>query len=350
MMFRSSRFVGVPAIAILIAILSATVVWGQDTHGVEPLDEPEEVSVAYVPIMKFAPLYVAAHRGFFEKYGLEVEINRVGSGTEAIAFLSGGQIDVGGIAIVTSLWNGWNEGLDLKVFAPGGFEPFEDSPTKVMVRSDLVERGIVDNVSDLRGRRVAVAGGPGSGGEYLITKALERGDLTIRDVNIINMGNPDMPSAFESRSIDAGLLGSPYAQQVEDAGFAEPLATDLVPGLMTVAFVGSGNFIEDRPEVAERFTLALTEAAREMQGDDFLSDENVAAYLSSIDATRESIRGDRQLVFDPDQEIPVDGLADIERVHRENGRTQYDDPIDLDVVVETSYTEFARDVLGPYNE
>lgn len=350
MVFRRQWYRSVLVVPILFVTLFATNVAGQDTHGVEPFDEPEEVTVAYVPIMKFAPLYVAAHRGLFEKYGLDVQIDRVASGTEAIAFLTEGQIDVGGIAIVTSLWNGWNEGLDIQVFAPGGLEPFEDSPTKLMVRSDLVDRGIVEDVADLRGRNLAIAGGPGSGGEYLASKALELGDLTIRDVNIINMGNPDMPSAFEGGAIDAGILGSPYAQQVDDAGFAEPLATDLTPGLMTVAFVGSGNFINNRPEVAERFTLALTEAARLMQGDDFLASENMDAYLRFVDATPEAIRGDQLLEFDPDQEIPVDGLADIERVHRENGRTQYDDPIDLDVVVETSFTEFAREVLGPYDE
>ncbi len=44
--------------------------------------------------------------------------------------------------------------------------------------------------------------------------------------------------------------------------------------------------------------------------------------------------------------IPVDGLADVERVHRENGRTEYDTPIDLGNVVTTDFTEWARGVLG----
>jgi NitT/TauT family transport system substrate-binding protein len=139
------------------------------------------VRVAYVPIMKFAPLYVAAERGLFDALGLDVTIDRVASGTEAIAFLEQGQIDVGGIAIVVSLWNGWSQGLDLRVIAPGGLEPFEGSPTKLMLRADLADE--VTEIADLRGRTVAVAGGPGSGGEYLAAKALERGGLTIRDVD-----------------------------------------------------------------------------------------------------------------------------------------------------------------------
>ena len=319
-------------------------------QAVEPLDPPEQVSVAVVPILKFAALYVAAERGVFEKYGLDVEINAVASGTEAIAFLEQGQIDVGGIAIVTSLWNGWNQGIDIRVFAPGGLEPFENSPTKFMVRKDLYDSGAVDTIEELSGRTVAMAGGPGSGGEYLAAKALERGGLTIRDVQPINLANADMPAGFANGSIDAAVLGSPYAEQIEADGTGVTLAADLVPGLMTVAFVGSGQFLEDRPEVAQRFTLALLEAARMMQGDDYLSDENIAAYLAFVNSTEEAIRTGTPVLYDPDLTIPVDGLADVERVHRENGRTEYDEPIDLDNVIVTEFAEWALEMAGPYQQ
>ena len=312
-----------------------------------PLDPPEKVKVAYVPIMKFATMYVAADRGLFEKYGLDVEIEKVKSGTEAIAFLTNNTVDVGGIAIVTSLWNGWSEGLPLRIIAPGALEPFENSPTKVVVRKDLVDSGKVKTIADLKGMKVALAGGPGSGGEYLLSKALERGDLTIRDVETIKMGNADIPAAFENGSIDAALLGSPYADQVIDAGHGVALATDLTPGLMTVAFVGSENFVNNRKDVAQRFVLALTEASRMMQGDDYLSDENIAAYLKYVNSTEEAIRKGRRVIYDPNMEIPVEGLADVERTHRENGRTEYTDPIDLNSVVDTSFVDKAIELLGP---
>lgn len=334
----------------LLAAIAVLALFGSAFAQVEPLNPPERVSVAYVPIMKFATLYVAAERGLFADLGLDVVINRVASGTEAIAFLTEGQIDVGGIAIVTSLWNGWNQGLDIRVIAPGGLEPFENSPTKLMVRADLVESGAVTSIEDLRGRTVAVAGGPGSGGEYLAAKALERAGLTIRDVNLINVANPDMPASFEGGAIDAGILGSPYAQQVEEAGFGVELAGDLTPGAMTVAFVGSNNFVTNRPEVAQRFALALMQAARLMQGDDFLSQANIDSYLTYVSSTPEALAGDALLVFDPNQEIPVHDLADVERTHRENGRTEYTDALDLSNVVNTDFTEWALDILGVYGQ
>ena len=313
---------------------------------VAPLDPPQDVRVAYVPIMKFATAYVAEGRGIFAKYGLNVELERVKSGTEAIAFLDQGSVDIGGISIVASLWSAWNRGLDIRIIAPGALDPMTNGPTKLLARKDLSDSGAIKTIADLKGKRIGAAGGPGSGGEYFVSKALEQADLTIRDVELINIGNADMPAAFEAKSIDAALLSSPFSDQVLNAGHGVVLAQDFTPGLMTVAFVGSGKLIEERPEVAERFVLALAEAARMMQGDDYLSPENIEAYLKHTASTEEAIRNGAPVIYDPNIEIPVDGLADLERVHRENGRTEYEEPLDLSKAVDETFAEQAVETLG----
>ena len=112
--------------------------------------------------MKFATAYVAADRGLFKKYGLDVELEKVKSGTEAIAFMTQGSVDVGGIAIVTSLWNSWNRGLAIRIIAPGGLEPMQGSPTDLLVSKKAMDAG-VKTLADLKGKKIAAAGGPGSG-------------------------------------------------------------------------------------------------------------------------------------------------------------------------------------------
>ena len=332
------------ALAAVLVLLAAAAAFGQQP--VRPLSPPEKVVVAYVPIMKFATLYVAASRGLFAKYGLDVQTEQVRSGTEIIAFLTQGKVDVGGIAIVASTWNAWAKGMDLRIVAPGALEPMTGSPTKLLVRKDLMDGGRVKGVADLRGMNVAMAGGPGSGGEYLAAKGLERGRLTVRDVEVIRIGNADMPAGFQNRSIDAGNLGSPYADQAIAAGTAVAVAEDLTPGAMTVAFVGSGKLVTERPEVARRFVLALTEAARLMQGADYLSAANIKGYMAHVNTTEEALRAGSPVIYDPNQEIPLAGLGDVERVHRENGRTEYATPIDLKKVTDTSFVDWALSVLG----
>jgi NitT/TauT family transport system substrate-binding protein len=335
------------ALALVIAGTAVTTAGAQVPP---PLNPPQKVKVAYVPILKFATAYVASQRGLFKKYGLDVDFERVKSGTEAIAFLTQGSVDVGGIAIVTSLWNAWNRGLGVRIIAPGGLEPMIDSPTKLLVRKALATEGKVKTVADLKGKRVAAAGGPGSGGEYLVAKALERAKLTIRDVELINVANADMPAALERGSIDAALAGSPYADQAIASGHAAVLASDLAPGLMTVAFVASGKFIKERPEVAERFVLALAEAARLMQGNDYVAPANLDAYMTFANTTEKAIREGNPVIYDPNLAIPFDQLGDVERVYRENGRLEYTNPIDLKTVVDDQFVKKSIGALGAYRK
>ncbi|MBN9530310.1 MAG: ABC transporter substrate-binding protein [Alphaproteobacteria bacterium] len=311
-----------------------------------PLAPPQTVKVAYVPIMKFATAFVAQERGIFRKYGLNVDFERVRSGTEAIAFLDKGSVDVGGIAIVASLWTAWARGLDIRIIAPGALDPVEHGPTVLIARADLAAAGRVTKIADLRGKRVAVAGGPGSGGEYFVAKALERANLTIRDVTLMNVGNADMPASIEAGSVDAVLTSSPFSDQILKSGTGKLLGQDFTPGLMTVAFVGSGKFIRERPEAARRFVLALAEAARLMQGADYLDPKNMAGYLAFTASTEEAIRNGSPVIYDPDIRIPVGDLADVERVHRENGRTEYDKPLDLARAIDTTFVSQAIETLG----
>jgi NitT/TauT family transport system substrate-binding protein len=126
----------------------------------EPEPEDEVVRVAYVPAMLFAASYAAEGLGYFDEQGLDVQFEKVTSGTEAVAFLSEGQVDVGAIAVVASTWNAFAQGLDLRVVASAALKLMENDPTVLMVRKDLWDSGEVKTAADLAGRTVAAAGGP----------------------------------------------------------------------------------------------------------------------------------------------------------------------------------------------
>ena len=108
--------------------------------------------------------------------------------------------------------------------------------------------------------------------------------------------------------------------------------------------------MSDLSDAAERFVLSRTPAARMMQGDDYLAPENIEAYLTYTNSTEEAIRTGSPVIYDPNMEIPVDGLADVERVHRENGRTDYEEPIDLSKVVDKQFVDKALAAAGEHQE
>jgi NitT/TauT family transport system substrate-binding protein len=330
---------------LYIGILTVMLIAGFGSTAAD-VEAKDVVRIGYVPIMHFAPLYVGEEQGFFDEQGIDAQFVRVRSGTECMAFLAEGKVSVGAIAVVASAWNAFHKGMDLKIVASAGLKRKKDDPTMLLVRKDLFDSGEVTKASDLRGRRVAMAGGPGSGGEYLVAKALEGSGLTVFDVKMSKIGNPDMPAAFKTKALDAALTGAPYAQQILMDGTGKALVKDMVPGAMTVVFVYSGKFIKGRPEVAKKFMVGLMKGARAMQGNKFLSDKNMAAYMKYQKASENAIRKGIPMLYDPNLTIYTECLADIERVHMKNGRLTYSKPIDKKKVADSSFQQYAVSVLG----
>ncbi len=308
----------------------------------------DRVKVAYVAIMNFAPLYVAVERGFMKEQNIEVEMQKVASGTEAMAFLAQGSLDAGGVGIGASTFNAFNRGFDLRIVGSAAVQPQKDGPTIVIVRKDLWDSGRVKSVADLKGMKVALAGGAGTTGAYFVARALKQVDLTVKDIDIVNLANPDMPLAIAKASVDAALVGPPYSDQILADGKGVILAKDMAPGAMTTVFMYSGAFIKERPDVARRFMIALVRGSRAMQGGRYLDPANIKAYLRFVTATEEAIRKGRPQVYDPDLKVYIDSIRNMEEIFRWAGWTNYTTEISQEKMADISFTANAVRFLGPF--
>jgi NitT/TauT family transport system substrate-binding protein len=92
------------------------------------------------------------------------------------------------------------------------------------------------------------------------------------------------------------------------------------------------------------------EASRLMQGENYYSKPNMDAYMKYTTSTEAALKAAKPAVYDPNMIIPLKGLADVERVHREDGRTDYTTPIDLKKVVDTTFVDDALADLGKAGE
>ncbi|MFT9267847.1 aliphatic sulfonate ABC transporter substrate-binding protein [Oenococcus sp.] len=74
----------------------------------------------------------------------------------------------------------------------------------------------ISNLSDLRGKRIAY--GFGTASTYLLLKALQSADLTLSDVNAVNLNQSAAGTAFKTGRVDAWVTWDPFsaAAQVED--------------------------------------------------------------------------------------------------------------------------------------
>lgn len=64
------------------------------TEGDAALPDLGTLQIAYVPILSFTPLFVAAEKGYFAEQGLQVELQRVRTVDEMLAPLGTGQLDL----------------------------------------------------------------------------------------------------------------------------------------------------------------------------------------------------------------------------------------------------------------
>ena len=308
----------------------------------------DRVKVAYVAIMNFAPLYVAVGRDFMKEQGIELSMEKVASGTEAMAFLARGTLDVGGIGITAATFNAFDKGFDLRIVASAALQPRKGGPTVIVVRKSLKDSGEVRTIADLKNLKVAIAGGPGTTGAYFVAKALREAGLTIKDIEMVNLANPDMLLAFEKGAVDAALVGPPYSDQIIAGGKGVLLAQDLAPAAMTTVFMYSGKFMKESPGVAKRFMIALIKGSRAMQGNKYLDPANLKAYLQYVTSTEDAIRkGSRQL-YDPDLKVYMDSIKDMEEVFRWAGWTNYTSPIPQARMADPSFAEQAVRALGPF--
>ena len=313
-----------------------------------PAVAADKVKVAYVAIMNFAPLYLAIERGFMKEQNIEVEMQKVASGTEAMAFLAQGSLDAGGIGIGASTYNAFNKGFDLRIVGSAAVQPRKDGPTIIIVRKDLRDSGKVKSVADLKGMKVALAGGPGTTGAYFVARALKDAGLTVKDIEIVNLANPDMPLAIEKSSVDAALVGPPYSDQILGGGKGVLLAKDMAPGAMTTVFMYSGKFIKERPDTAKRFMVALVQGSRAMQGNKYLDPANMKGYLRYVTSTEAAIRAGKPQVYDPDLKVDIDSIKNMEEIFRWAGWTNYTTEIAEEKMADASFAANAVKVLGPY--
>ncbi len=311
-----------------------------------PPSKAETVHVDHVPLMNFAPLYVAIERGYFKEQGIEIDLQRVASGTEAMPFLAQGQIDVGAIGIASSTFNSVKRGFDVEIVASAAYFPDKNNPTVVLVRKELMDSGKVKTIADLKGKKVGVAGTAGSTGAYLLSKALETARLKPTDVDMQNLANPDMVTALANGAIDAALIGSPFSQQAVQAGSAVVLLSDWLPGASSTAYLYSAKFIKEHPETALRFMAALIKGSRAMQGDQYLSPENLAAYVKWTGSPEAAIKAASPLRYDPNLTVARESIADQERVDRDNGWSDYKDALDLGQLIDESFGQRAVSALG----
>ncbi len=208
---------------------------------------PRPLQIGWSLYPGWYPLLIAEKMNYFEKYGVDVQLNFYASYRETIPPLASGVIDAGALTLGDALLD--EIAQDVKV-------------ALVTDRSNGADQFLavagVETAEDIRGKRIGVA--PGASGRLLAREMLARFQLAPSDVRLVEVPPEQTPVAL-SQYIDIGYAFEPYASEARARGFRPIFTSAEAPGLLAKVFAFRRDVLAQRPQDVRNFIRAWFEAA-----------------------------------------------------------------------------------------
>ena len=248
-------------------------------------------------------LQTAIDKGFFAKYGLEIEGKGYSVGGQIVQDLAGDNLDLGLVGPSASL-AGAAKGADLKIVA-----------TAMKNYCPLVARQGITSIKDLNGKKV---GTPGvSSIQETMLNYLE-GQQGIKTIHVYaNAAN--LVAFLEKGEIDAIVAWEPVAAQATIKLGAHYLLDTILPGAEAADITVTGKLFRENPSTVVQFLKAM-EDTRQYFNNHSVEREQVAASLTGLpeNVIAESVH--RSHIFATPLQLNVDSIKLIATLDLASGK------------------------------
>jgi len=221
----------------------------------------ETVKVGFSPVVATGPLFLGIERGYFNEAGIKNELVEFRTSGLRLQALMAGDLDVSTSGFGADIINAIIEGAPIRIVADTGQEKEGFTYAYWMVRKDLWDSGAVRDYKDFKGKTISSGGTKGSLNYMLLLGALNKGGLTIKDINFVLVQHPQVANAFATRAIDIAYTLEPFNTKALDMGVGVILAPtiDVVPskGIQTAIIMMNTNFIKKKRNVAQTWMNAF---------------------------------------------------------------------------------------------
>jgi NitT/TauT family transport system substrate-binding protein len=310
---RTRSFLAFSLAGVMIAILAAGCSSGASSAALTSAPKPEEanVTVAAIPAVDLAGLYIAQDRGLFARQGLHVKIVPVPSAQSIITGQVAGKIDVSAGSYVAYI-AAEATGARFRILA----EASTLSPdTRALV---VTANSRITNVTQLAGRRIGV-NGVNSIGTLLVSALLAAHGISPSRVRFVTDpdGFPAMPGQLQRGAWGAAFLAEPY---ITAAGqqFGQQVLADLDQGavlsLPVDGYVATQAWALAHPRTAAAFTRAIEQGQAIANGDA----STVQAIMARDDKLAPEVTASMAL---PRYPVGPVTEAEIQRVARAMGQS-----------------------------
>jgi NitT/TauT family transport system substrate-binding protein len=217
-----------------------------------------QVRVAALPIAETGAIWAALEAGVFEEHGIELEILPAQGGAQAIPALVAGDIDFA-IGQPMGPFRASLAGEEVRILSnyANSLASGDSDVNSVVAGADSG----ISTWADLSGKTVSV-NSLGAAGDLTIRAAVKDAGGDPDSINFVAVNFPDVPAQIEAGAIDAAWAPDPFRGMVVSAG-----GTDLggpyqatIPGLTVLTNFTLQKVIDEKPEMVEAWTAALTAA------------------------------------------------------------------------------------------
>lgn len=299
------------------------------------------VKVAHLPSTLFAPVYIAQAKGYFTDVGLDVQMEAVKSGQDAVPLLASGKLDALAAGFSAGMLNAKNDGLDFQIVGSMGVNTgdLQNSPTMLIAGQDKFTSGAIAKPADLKGKKIAAAGGPGATGGFLVASILQTAGLGLKDVQIVNLSTPDMPNALKTGAVDAVLASAPISGKIVSDKTGSVIGVP-AKGVSSSGLMFGAEFAKS--PAAQKFFDALVRAAADLQNDGAKSEENLAILAKATKQDVAVLKSIPSYTFDAKLKPQTDTVKAMEQTWIAGGQITYTKPQDMTKLVNTKFYDNAK--------
>ena len=293
----------------------------------------------------YLPLTLADQLGYFKDEGLSVSISDLRGGSEALAALMGGSVDM-----VTGFYEhtirARAQGKHLVMVAL-----FDRYPGLVLMVGKA-HFNQVHSIKDLVGKPVGVTA-PGSSTDQLVKYILRQNNLDPQSIPVVTGGIATMLAALEQDRVWAGVTVDPMASKLEREGIAKALydtrtekgTVDIFGGPWPAGgLYTTAEFIRQHPQIVQSIVNAGVRALRYIK--EHSAEEVAAAVPESFwagdrDQYISSLRANIGL-YSSDGLMPDDGPPNVLQSLSLVDKTIGDARIDLSQTYDNSFVQKSR--------
>lgn len=249
-MFKQLRALPVLSFVVFLLLFSGCSFTKADTETPETDDVTLRILYSEWPPDMMA--YLAQELGLFEANNVDVELVWVDGFEAAVAARENGETDIWNYTLLDFVTE-YAEGIEQEgqiIF----IEDFSAGADAVMT---LPAYGI-NNVADLDGKTVGVE--QGTIGEFFLNILLERVDLSLEDLEIVDMGFDEVPLALANGEIDAGVTYEPAISQILNEGGEVLVDSEKERDVIVDVYVAKKDHLLEHPIAYQRAVESILDA------------------------------------------------------------------------------------------